>query len=541
MPIASALTANSHEAVSGRRGAGMVTSPHPLASAAGAAVLADGGTAAEAAIAMAATIAVVYPHFCGLGGDSVWLLADRAGRQETFLGIGQAAQNLPDFTGDAIPTRGPLSMLTTAATVDAWDAVHRYSKEAWGGRTAFGDLLQDAIGHAKGGFPISRSQGFWLDMRKDMVADWPSFSKLFFKDGKPLDAGDMFYQPDLATVLETLASQGARSFYEGPLARRIAEGLRAAGSPLTADDLAATHTRRVAPARLAYRGYELLAPPPPTQGITTLTIMGILAHFDLHSYAPGSADHLHLTVEAVKQAFLTRHRIADPEFTAQAIDDWLTPEALRQAADAIDSGKALPWPQPYRTGDTVFFGAVDAEGRCVSTLQSTYFDWGSGVVVGDTGMLWQNRGAAFSLDPDSPNCLKPGKRPFYTLNPGIALKDGMPALVYGTQGADGQPQTLSMLLTRLIDYHQSPSEALAGPRFLLGKTFSDSRDSLKIEGDCGDEVLSRLAALGHELSSIPPQSPIAGQAGVITIAQDGNLSGAHDPRGEGVALAVNAR
>lgn len=541
MPIASFHTANSHEVISGAPGAGMVTSPHPLASAAGATVLAHGGTAAEAAIAMAATIAVVYPHFCGLGGDSVWILADRTGRQETFLGIGQAAQTLPDFADDTIPTRGPLSMLTTAATVDAWDAVHRYSTETWGSRTAFGDLLQDAIGHAKGGFPISRSQSFWLDMRKGAVADWPGFTNLFFRDGRPLEAGEVFYQPDLAAVLETLASQGARSFYEGPLAQRIAEGLRAAGSPLTADDLAATRTRQMAPVRRVYRGFELLAPPPPTQGITTLSIMGILEHFDLTGFAAGSANHLHLVVESVKQAFLTRDRIADPEFTEQAVEDWLSPESLRRTADAIDPGKALPWPQPYRTGDTVFFGAADAQGRCVSSLQSTYFDWGSGVVVGDTGMLWQNRGAAFSLDPESPNVLRRGKRPFYTLNPGIALKEGQPALVYGTQGADGQPQTLAMLLTRLIDYRQNPSEALAGPRFLLGKTFSDSRDSLKIENDCGEAVLSRLLEFGHDLSPIEAQSPIAGQAGVIAIAPDGTQSGAHDPRGDGVAVAVDPR
>jgi gamma-glutamyltranspeptidase/glutathione hydrolase len=171
-------------------------------------------------------------------------------------------------------------------------------------------------------------------------------------------------------------------------------------------------------------------------------------------------------------------------------------------------------------------------------LQSIYFDWGSGVVVGDTGILWQNRGAGFSLDPKSPNVLKPGKRPFYTLNPGMALKNGKPHILYGTQGADGQPQTLTVVLTRLLDYGLDPLQALAKPRFLLGKTFSDTRDSLKLEQDAGEEVFAELARRGHEMSPIAANSPLGGQAGAIVIHDDGRIQGAHDPRSDGRALGV---
>lgn len=164
------------------------------------------------------------------------------------------------------------------------------------------------------------------------------------------------------------------------------------------------------------------------------------------------------------------------------------------------------------------------------------------MTAGDTGILWHNRGAAFSLDKNHPNCIAAGKRPFHTLNPGIYLKNGKPMLLYGTQGADGQPQTLSALLTRLIDYQLSPSEALAKPRFLLGKTFSDSRDSLKIERDAGELVFKKLQALGHELSEIPAQSPLADQPGVIRIdPETGELSGGHDPRGDGCALSLDGK
>ena len=153
-------------------------------------------------------------------------------------------------------------------------------------------------------------------------------------------------------------------------------------------------------------------------------------------------------------------------------------------------------------------------------------------------MLWQNRGAAFSLDPESPNSLAAGKRPFYTLNPGMALKDGRPHILYGTQGADGQPQTLSVLLTRLIDYALDPAEALSRPRFLLGRTFSDDRDSLKLERNVDPHVVASLRERGHQISLIEAVSPLAGQAGAIVIGEDGQITGAHDPRSDGVALGL---
>jgi gamma-glutamyltranspeptidase/glutathione hydrolase len=515
----------------------MVTSPHALASEAGARILRDGGNALEAAIAIGSAIAVVYPHFCGLGGDSVWIVADRSGRKSCFLGIGQSAQVLPDFDG-RIPVRGALSALTSACAVDAWRHAHEYSTRHWGGSVAFSALLADAIRLAEDGFPVTRSQSFWLSFRQQEAAAWPGFAEIFMPKGVPPHTRSLFRQKKLAKSLELIARDGPRSFYEGELGARIAAGLKVAGSPLTGADLAATHTRETEPSSLGYRGVELLAPPPPTQGISTLAIMGILSHFDLKDLTPGSADHIHICVEAVKRAFLDRNGIADPDFTSQPVGEWLSPAHLAASARSIELDHALDWPQLFGTGDTVFFGATDARGGSVSVLQSTYFDWGSGVVVGDTGILWQNRGAAFSVDPAHPNAIAPAKRPFYTLNPGLGLKHGRPALLYGTQGADGQPQTLSMILTRLIDFGEDPATALAGPRFLLGKTFSDSRDSLKLELDAGDEVFAELTARGHVLSPIERLSPLAGQAGVIVIAEDGAVHGAHDPRGDGTATSI---
>ena len=198
----------------------------------------------------------------------------------------------------------------------------------------------------------------------------------------------------------------------------------------------------------------------------------------------------------------------------------MTETEIDDLARDISLDRAMPWPHQWKHGDTVFLGAIDEQGNAASVLQSTFFDWGSGVVAGDTGIIWQNRGAAFRSDPAHPNSFAPGKLPFYTLNPGIALKDGRPHIVYGTQGADGQPQTLAMVLTHLIDYARPPQHALAAPRFLLGRTFSDSRDSLKIERDVGEDVIAELGVRGHELSVIPANSPLAGQAGIIFVEDD---------------------
>ncbi len=511
----------------------MATSPHALASIEGRRVLAGGGTAIEAVIAMGAVLAVVYPHFCGLGGDAVWLVADTQGTARCFLGIGQAAADCTGYEA-GVPLRGPRSAATSAALVDSWGHAHAYSRSNWGGHLSFSALLDPAIGLAENGFPVSASQRFWLDFRADEWPDWPGFADLF--DTEALNGAAPFRQQALAETLTAIAAGGPRAFYEGPLARRVADGLEAAGSPLREADLAATTTRDVEPLSLAYRDHTLLAPPAPTQGVSTLQIMGILERLGISEVEKGSADFYHLIVEAIKQAFPLRAGIGDPDHSIQALEKWLEPEAIGGLAAAIDRSQAKPWGAVFRTGDTVYLAAVDSRGRSASVLQSIYFDWGSGVVAGDTGILWQNRAGAFSTGA---NAIRPGARPFYTLNPGIALKAGRPRVLYGTQGADGQPQTLATLLARVIDHGMEPAEALAAPRFLLGRTFSDSNDTLKLEADAGPEVFAELVRRGHEVAELPVASPISGQAGIIVIDEAGTR-GAHDPRSDGIALAVDA-
>ncbi|CAM5439359.1 Gamma-glutamyltransferase ywrD OS=Afipia felis OX=1035 GN=ywrD_3 PE=4 SV=1 [Afipia felis] len=519
---------------------GMVTSPHTLASEAGAKVLREGGNAIEAAIAMGAVIAVTYPHFCGLGGDAIWMIADAQGRNTVLLGLGQAAQNLPAYR-EPIAARGAPSTVVSAGAVDSWRQAYDYARDHWtngkGEAKSFASLLEPAILYAERGFPVTGSQLFWTSFRENELAGWPGFSELFLPGGKTPKPGDLFVQKNLARSLRQIARHGAREFYEGELAARLGKGLQAVGSPLMAADLAKTFSRREQAVSVDYRDVTLLAPPPPTQGITTLEIMGILNQLGFAGVEEGSADYYHRCVEAVKQAFLDRGGIADPDFADAGIARRLSPQRLAEKAAAVEA-RAMPWPHLFRTGDTVYFAATDAQGRSVSILQSTYFDWGSGVVAGDTGVLWQNRGAAFSIDPKSPNAIAPGKRPFYTLNPGLAMKNGKPHVLYGTQGADGQPQTLTVLLTRLLDYGLDPLAALSQPRFLLGKTFSDSRDTLKLEESVGAATAQELSARGHETSMISANSPLGGQAGAIVIHDDGLIEGAHDPRSDGLAIGL---
>ncbi len=305
----------------------MVTSPHALASEAGIEILRDGGTAIEAAIAIGATLAVTYPHFTGLGGDAFWLMSDRAGNVRTLSGIGQAAQTLPAF-GESIPTRGPGATLTTAATVDTWDRAYAISRDVWGGRQDWSALFRRAIAYAHEGFPVTPSQHFWQTFRADELGGWPGFAQTFMPDGAIPAIGTTLRQPALGRSLERIANHGAREFYEGELAERIVAGLRAVGSPLRLADLARTAARDALPLRVPYRGGELLSLPPPTQGVTTLQILGILDRFDLAGIAEGSADYYHLLVEAVKEAFIERNRyVADPEFVDVPTEAMLSPPA----------------------------------------------------------------------------------------------------------------------------------------------------------------------------------------------------------------------
>lgn len=492
----------------------LAVAPHQMASDVGNALLEAGASAAEAAVAMGACLSVVMPHFCGIGGDAIWLLSDEEGHVTALNGIGQAFAFTDGVTNVAL--RGQGSILTTAGAVRTWQAALALQAPC----CAVGALLEPAIRAANDGFAVGSSQAFWTQMRLADMRSWTGFSAY-----AGLAQGDQLVQSSLAKTLATLAADGLESFYTGSVAERITADLNDLGVGATMEDLASARAQAAEPLRMPYRDVVLHAPPPPTQGATTLEIMGIL---DRLGPAPmcGTAADYHLMVEAVKAAFLDRPGIDDAETARSHAEALLDPAHLDSRAASVDAAAARPWPHVYQTADTVYFAARDRQGRCVSALQSTYYDWGSGCCLPRTGIIWHNRGASFGL-AEGPNKLIPGRRPFHTLNPGIATRGGKPYLLYGTQGADGQPQTCCVLLRHLVDHGLTPEEALSAPRFLLGKTFSDSRDSLKLEPMGAED---EMRVLGHDVSPIPALSPLAGLAGVVRI--EGNIvTGACDPRG----------
>jgi len=518
---------------------GMVTSPSSMASEIGATLLRSGGNAVEAAIAVALALGVTYPHFCGLGGDAFLLVSGKEGEVVSISGIGQAARNITGYEKH-LPTRGPRSMITTAGALSAYEKAFHYSRTVLQGTKTWQELFDPSIALAKEGFEISESERFWLGFREHEKSQLPDIFQHFTDPlGAPFKAHQRVTRAALANTLRRVAQNGAEDFYQGELAKELALHFKALGAPLDYDDLAATKARVEPAIHVRYRQGTLYAHAPPTQGVTTLEIMGILNQFDVQKNQEGSAEHYHLLVEAIKLAFMDRNRfVADPDFRDVPIDQLLSLEHLRHLAQQVDLQKARPWPNVFQQGDTVFVGVADAMGNSVSLLATVYYDWGSGVVMGDTGLIWHNRGAAFHLDTMHPNVLEPGKRPFHTLNPGLYLKDNGAKILYGTQGADGQPQTLATILTRLIDYNMTPLAALTAPRFLLGKTFSSSTENLKIEENVGDSVLASLRQKGHQLEVLGALNPLMGHPGAICVDQEGNVQGSHDPRSDGLAIKV---
>jgi gamma-glutamyltranspeptidase/glutathione hydrolase len=543
------MTETRWPAALGRRG--VVASPHPLATGAGLATLLRGGTAVDAAVAAGATLAVVYPHMTGLGGDSFWLCWDGGARRLVALQAAGAAAALATpalyhrHGLDAIPARGPLAALTVPGAVDGLWAAHRWSREALGSPIAWGDLLEAAIRHAADGIAVSPCQARVTAAATDLLTSaepaLAPFRAAYLDGDAPPVPGARLVQPRLARTLETLAREGGRAFYEGALGEAIGRACEAAGSPLRAADLAAHRSRWVEPLTVPYRGGVAASVPPPSQGLAALAILGILDALGGGALTGEAADYVHLVVEATKLAFGDRDRwLADPAVTPVPVTRLLEPAYLRGRARLIAMDRAAPSPVAAGVdrGDTVACVAADAAGHCVAMIQSLYHEWGSGLLAGDTGVVLQNRGAFFSLDPTHPNILAPGKRPAHTLTPFLYLRDGRPWLVAGTMGGEGQPQTLAALTTRVVDLGLDVQAAVEAPRWLYGRTWGAPTRALSLEARLGEAVAVALARRGHPVRMVEPWSDAMGHAQAIHLHPSGLLVGAGDPRADGPALGA---
>jgi gamma-glutamyltranspeptidase len=518
---------------------GMVTAPHHLAAQAGAAVLREGGNAVEAMVAAAATIAVVYPHMNGIGGDGFWLISEPGREPLAIQACGPAAALAsPGFYADhgdsSIPARGPRAALTVAGAVGGWSAALDAAR-SWGEGLPLSRLLADAIHHARSGVPITRSQAELTQAKWNELAPQFGFASTYAAAGLPAQ-GSILRQPALAATLSRLAEAGLDDFYRGDVAVALAAGLKQAGSPLRAIDLENYRAQPLTPLAVELAAGRVYNLPPPTQGVSSLMILGLFERLKVRD-ADGFA-HIHGVVEATKRAFRLRNaHVTDPAHMTVNARDWLGAAALDLEAASIDRTSAAPWPHRAKPGDTIWMGAADKHGRVVSYIQSIFWEFGSGVVVPGTGVVWQNRGASFTLD-DGPNRLQPGKLPFHTLNPALArLKDGR-TLAYGTMGGEGQPQTQAAVFTRHVMFGQDMQAAISAPRWLLGRTWGDVSTNLKLEGRFPGRVIDELAGAGHDIEIVADYTDMMGHAGAVSVHANGLIEGATDPRADGVCAGV---
>ena len=524
---------------------GAVSAGHPLAAAAGHDVLRRGGNAMDAAIAMAGVLAVVRPHMNGVGGDAFALYHEaESGRVYAMNGSGRAgALATPALFAerelDEVPGNGPLS-ITVPGAVAAWvDAADRF------GTLPVDELLAPAIGYARGGFPVSTRLA--SDIRAQSGALNDHAQALYMPNGEPPAAGSLLLNPALASTLELIARSGKDGFYTGPVAERLATFIEAEGGYVRTEDLAAHATTWVEPLRGGFEGYTMLVLPPNTQGIAQLQLFEMAKSFDVAGMGHNSAAYLHTLIELKKLAFADRDQwAADPEFTDIPLGDLLDGGYLAGRAGMVDPDRAAERRTPGvvpatlvaersrdDSGYTVYLTAVDQWGNAVSWIQSLFAGFGSGLLEPETGVVLHNRGALFNLETGHPNVIAPGKRPYHTLTPMMAVHgDGSFAFTLGTPGGDSQPQSLLQIVNNLVLFGMTPQAAIEAPRF---RSYGGLR--VAFEDRVSASVLGDLGELGHEVEVVNGWTATFGGAQMIVRDRDGTLTAASDPRREAYAIA----
>lgn len=518
-----------------------VAAPHHLASAAGRAVLAEGGNAIEAMVAMAATIAVVYPHMNGVGGDGFWLVREPGGKVHAIEACGPAGSlatiaRYRDQGYDSIPSRGPDAAVTVAGAVGGWQLALDLARSL-GGRLPLRDLLADANRQCREGYAVSQSELRTIPQNYEALLAAPGFARAFHPDGEAPKAGSRRRPEMLGGLLEQLSDAGLEDFYRGDVGREIAADLSAIGAPITRDDITAFRARMVQPLALRLKDVTLYNFPPPTQGVTALAILGMFER--LNVARAESFEHHHGLVEATKRALAMRNRhVTDPAHMTIEAANLLSDAVLAREAGAIDMKRAAAWPLKTGDGDTVWMGAIDASGLAVSYIQSIYWEYGSGCVLPKTGVHWQNRGVSFSLDKADVNPLRPGRKPFHTLNPPLAsFADGR-VMAYGAMGGDGQPQFQAQIFSR-YRFGQNPATAVDAPRWLFGRTWGGGSLSLKMENRFDPALLARLSAVGQPVEEASEAYADGfGHAGMLVRHQNGRIEATHDPRSDGDARGI---
>lgn len=522
--------------IMGRRGA--VATNHPVATAAGLDVLRAGGSAADAAVAVSLTLGVVEPHMSGLGGDGFyhhWSAA--TGRAETFAGTGQApaAATVARYRAEGgIPIQGPLAV-QTPGKVAGLAALHRaHGTRPWAG------LAGPAIEAARDGFAATHAlRHFCMENKARIGADATS-GAIFLPGGAPLAVGAIVVQPALAATLGRLAAEGAEGFFRGALARDIAADLADVGALVSAADLAAVRPLLAPPIAIPWRGFEVRQTPAPSMGFALLQMLRIVEEADFAAMPWGSADLVHVMVEAKKRSFLDREVEAGRE-----APDFETLLSARRALDhaAAIGPRAADLPvRAMAETDTTYFCVVDAEGNAVSAIQSINGAFGSGFTGPRTGILLNNRMSYWHLDEGHANCLAPGRRVRHTMNAPMVMKDGKPWMVFGTPGADNQVQVNFQVLVSCAAYGFDPQQALEAPRWTSSQPGQESNyphaggSVLTIERGFGEATIAGLRERGHEVKVVGDLEGACSVAAIRVLANGVRQAGS-DPRRDGWAAA----
>jgi len=516
---------------------GMVATAHYLATGAALDVLKEGGTAVDAAICAAATMSVVLPHMIGIGGDAFWMIHDaKSNSLSAINGSGTCGRHITLDTYrdlDAIPSRGPQSAITVPGAVDSWRLAH----EKFGSKP-FTRLLAPAIRYAREGFAVTQDISQWIHDDAETFRQDPGAAGIFLKDGLPYSPGERLTQKALAATLEKIAYNGPRHFYE-ETGRDIASYLNSRGGLLSHDDFSDYRAKWVEPITTSYRGFQAYQVPPPSQGIAGLLILNFLEGLDLSDMEPDSPEYYHAMIQAIKWAFSKRDRyLTDPDFFDIPIEKLLDPALANAERDAWMRDASLTHENRVGGSDTTFISIADQYGNAVGLVQSLYFDFGSCVADPVSGVLLQNRGSFFSLQPDHPNVLQPGKQSASTLMSGMLFKDGKPYLVYGTQGGEVQPQTQTSVVTRVVDFGLDAQQAIDAPRVLYGRSWGDDGNRLLLESTAPTDSFNALKAQGHPVETAQWPFPRMGTAQAIRLPGPWSpfFEGGADPRGEGIAL-----
>jgi gamma-glutamyltranspeptidase/glutathione hydrolase len=491
---------------------GMVATSHPLATQIGLDILKQGGTAIDAAIAANIALGLMEPTGNGIGGDLFAIVWDARTRKLYGLNAsGPAPKNISiDYFNskglNKIPSYGPLPV-TVPGAVDGWVKLHEKF-----GKLSFKSLFLPTIEYANNGFPVTETIAYYLDRSKERFENYPNFKEVWLKNGKMPVKGELFKNPQLANTLAIIADKGRAGFYEGQIAKTMADFIQSQGGFLSYEDLASFHSEWTPPVSSNYRGFDVWELPPNGQGIAALQILNILENYDLQKMGLFSSEYIHLFTEAKKLAFADRAKYyADPNFSKIPVKELISKSYADERSKLIDFNKAAATDQAgvLESGDTIYLTAADQYGNMISLIQSNYRGMGSGMMPPGLGFMLQDRGELFSLDKDHRNALVGGKRPFHTIIPAFVTKDGKPFMSFGVMGGATQPQAHAQIIINMIDFGLNLQEAGDAPRIVHSGSSQPTDEimqnggTLSLESGFGKMIENELTSKGHKLKYEP--------------------------------------